>query len=123
VFTNDFREEGLPGIGTQVLVDDVTDKLEKGTFALASPLSPAHIDGYADMGGKKGPPLASEGINDPSRTGQSIFGYADTDAKKGPPPRAGSAAARPMCARRAVLTRSAAEKAVSEGNVLGNCSF
>ena len=37
MFTNDFREEGLPGIGTQVLVNDITDKLEKGTFTLAYP--------------------------------------------------------------------------------------
>jgi hypothetical protein len=44
VFTNDFREEGLPGIGTQVLIDDVTDKLEKGTFALAYPLSHPRVD-------------------------------------------------------------------------------
>jgi hypothetical protein len=30
--------------------------------------------GYADMAGEKGPPLASDGINDPSLTGQIKLG-------------------------------------------------
>ena len=50
MFTNDFREEGLPGIGTQVLVNDITDKLEKGTFTLAYPLSLQRSDGRKSGG-------------------------------------------------------------------------
>ena len=50
MFTNDFREEGLPCIGTQVLVNDITDKLEKRALSLAPiPYPPNAVTGESQV--------------------------------------------------------------------------